>query len=136
MRTRLTLILLIAMAVIAPARAASPGALGRWLTASGNVEVTIGPCGPRLCGFVSRVFANNSMESGGVSKAPPPKIGMRILSDVRLDGDGWTGRIFDRENGRTYDCQMTLQSADRLAVRAYIVLPVFGKTQIWRRMPG
>ena len=113
---------------------ASPA--GRWVTASGNVEVTIGPCGEALCGGVTRVFSNNAMESGGRSKAPPAKVGLRIVSGLRPDSDAWKGRIYDRENGRTYDCRIALQGADALVVRPFIVLPAFGKTQIWRRTPG
>ena len=53
-----------------------------------NVEVTIHPCGEALCGDVTRVFANNSMESLGAAKVAPPRVGLRILSDLRPDGDG------------------------------------------------
>jgi uncharacterized protein (DUF2147 family) len=127
-------IILVALAFAAPAWASAPGPLGRWLSASGNVEVTIRPCGPALCGAVSRVFANNSMEHPGPAASPPARIGLRLLSDFRPDGDGWTGRLYNRENGDTYDCHMTLEGGDRLVMHAYVLLPIFGKTQIWRRL--
>jgi uncharacterized protein (DUF2147 family) len=118
------------------ARAAPPAApIGRWVSATGNVEVTIHPCGDALCGDVTRVFANNAMESAGPSKAPPAKVGLRIMSGFRPDSDAWKGRIYDRENARTYDCRISLQGSDALVVRPFIVLPAFGKTQIWRRVP-
>ncbi len=134
MNRLLGVVLPIAMGLAAPAQAAAPGPLGRWLSASGNVEVTIGPCGPALCGAVSRVFANNSMEHPGPAASPPARIGLQLLSDFHRDGDGWTGRIFNRENGNTYDCHMTLEGADRLVMHAYVLLPIFGKTQVWRRL--
>jgi len=59
---------------------------------------------------------------------------MQLLSDFQPDGDGWTGRLFNRENGNTYDCHMTLEGGDRLVIHAYVLLPIFGKTQIWRRL--
>ena len=62
--------------------------------------------------------------------------GLPIMIGFRPDGDGWTGRLFDRENGNTYDCHMTLQGPNSLTLRAYVLLPIFGKTQVWRRMPG
>jgi uncharacterized protein (DUF2147 family) len=134
MNKALALILLIATGVAAPANAAAPGPIGRWLTASGNVEVTIRPCGAVICGAVTRVFANNSMEHPGPASSPPAQVGLQLLSDFRRDGDGWTGRIFNRENGNTYDCHMTLEGADHLVMHAYVLLPLFGKTQVWRRL--
>ena len=41
------------------------GQTGRWITASGNLEIEIAPCGQALCGTVVRVLANNSMSSSG-----------------------------------------------------------------------
>lgn len=134
MHKRLGLILLMAATAAGPASAAAPSPLGRWLSASGNVEVTIRPCGPALCGAVSRVFANNSMEHPGPAASPPARVGLQLLSDFRPDGDGWTGRIFNRENGNTYDCHMSLRGANQLVMQAYVFLPILGKTQIWRRL--
>jgi uncharacterized protein (DUF2147 family) len=119
------------------ARATPPAApIGRWVSATGNVEVTIHPCGNALCGDVVRVLANNAMEGPGPAKVPPAQVGLQVMSDFRPDGDAWKGRIYDRDNGRTYDCRISLQGPDALVVRPFIVLPVFGKTQIWRRVPG
>lgn len=134
MNKMLGLLFLATMALAAPAASAATGPYGRWLSASGNVEVTIQPCGPALCGAVSRVFANNSMEHPGPASSPPARIGLKLLSDFRPDGDGWTGRLFNRENGNTYDCHMTLQGPNSLVMHAYVLLPLFGKTQIWRRL--
>jgi uncharacterized protein (DUF2147 family) len=130
---------LVALALLGACAASAPPApspVGRWLSASGNVEVTIQPCGAALCGDVTRVFANNSMERLGATKVAPARVGLRILSGLRPDGDAWRGRIYDREQGRTYDCRIALGGPDTLAVRGYIALPVFGRTQTWRRMPA
>jgi uncharacterized protein (DUF2147 family) len=134
MNRALGLGLLVALVLAAPACAAAPGPLGRWLSASGNVEVSVRPCGPALCGVVSRVFANNSMEHSGPATSPPATIGLQLMSDFHPDGDGWTGKLFNRENGATYDCHMTVQDADHLMLRAYVGAPLFGKTQIWKRL--
>ena len=111
---------------------------GRWLTASGNLEVEIGPCGQALCGTVVRVVANKSMGAPNATMAPVdarPVLGMRILTDFTPSGDGeWEGRIYNRENGKTYSCVMALLAPDQLKIRPYIVLPLFGQTQIWRRV--
>ncbi len=126
----------LALVLAGPAAAAAPGAQGRWVTASGNVEVEIAPCGASLCGNVVRVLANRSMSDPSKTVATPPKVGLQILSGIQPAGEGrWKGRIFNRENGKTYDCLLTPQR-DGLTVRSYVILPPFGQTQVWRRAAG
>lgn len=113
---------------------AQPAALdGQWLTASRNLIVAVAPCGEAYCGDVARVLANNSMQAANTpSAAAPANVGMRILSALEPEGDHWRGRIFNRENGRTYDCRVRKLADGTLEVHAYVVLPLFGRTQIWR----
>lgn len=124
----------------AGATAAAPAAsqLGRWLTESGNLEVDVAPCGAALCGTVVRVLANRSMSSPGTEMAAAdsrPALGMVLLSDFMPSGEGeWKGQIYNRENGKTYSALMTHPEADQLLIRAYIGLPLLGKTQVWRRV--
>ena len=114
------------------------GQLGRWLTESGNLEVEIAPCGDALCGTVVRVIANRSMSSPDKVMAPVdsrPALGMQILSNFTPSGGGvWQGQIYNRENGKTYDCLMELVAPDQLKIRGYKVMSLFGQTQIWRRV--
>lgn len=134
---------------IPQAHAQSP--TGRWITASGNLEVEIAPCGSALCGTVSQVFGNGSMRRASAEMAaadPVSALGMVILKDfVRVDsGDpaapasAWTGQIYNRENGKTYSCQMWVNSeaseAGELLLHPYVGIPLFGKTQRWRRAPS
>jgi uncharacterized protein (DUF2147 family) len=113
---------------------------GRWLTESGNVEVQIMPCGEALCGKVVKVLANRSMSSPGAAMAAADDrspLGMQILTGFTPAGDGeWKGNIYNRENGETYDCLMSLASPDQLKVRGYKGIALFGKTQIWTRVAG
>jgi uncharacterized protein (DUF2147 family) len=123
-------IVLLLLMFAAPAHALS----GRWITASGNLEIEIAPCGDALCGTAVQVLNNRSMSDPSVQMADRPALGLKILRDFMADGDNhWRGYIYDRENGKTYRCRMTLLSEDQLSVRPYIGLPLFGQTQIWRR---
>ncbi len=111
---------------------------GRWLTESGNLEVEIAPCGQALCGTVVKVIANRSMSKPDAAMAAADTrspLDMKILTGFVPSGDGeWTGRIYNRENGETYDCLMSLAAPDQLKVRGYKGIPMFGKTQVWRRV--
>jgi uncharacterized protein (DUF2147 family) len=129
--------LLLAATVLAQP-AAPPSEQGRWLTESGNLEVDIAPCGQALCGTVTRVLANRSMSSPGtemVTADDRPALGMTLLSGFVPSGEGERkGEIYNRENGKTYSALMTLPAADQLTLRIYVGLPIFGKTQVWRRV--
>jgi uncharacterized protein (DUF2147 family) len=125
------------------AQSAQLGPQGRWVTASGNLEVIVAPCGDALCGTVAKVLANNSMSRGGeqmVAVDTRPAMGMKILSDFKpdeLEGGKtvrWVGEIYNRENGKTYACQMSMSAKGELVVHPYVVLPLFGKTQLWQRV--
>lgn len=123
-----------------PAVAQSPSATtpaGRWVTESGNLEVEIAPCGALLCGTVTRVIGNRSMSQPGQQMEAAdkrPALGMQILTDLRGGDDGvFFGEIYNRENAKTYSARLSLDGPRQLLVRAYIGLPVFGKTQLWRR---
>ena len=127
---------LMALGLAACSSEASAGDIqGRWLTSSGNVDVVIAPCGPSLCGDVVKVFSSNSMQAGAdTTKAAPPTVGMKILSDLKPTPNGpWVGHIYTRENGKTYDCQVSTAEDGTLQVRAYVGTPALGKTQIWTR---
>ncbi|MDM0038020.1 DUF2147 domain-containing protein [Variovorax sp. J22G21] len=121
---------------------------GRWITESGNLEVEIAPCGAALCGIATRVLGNRSMSPGAQPMQAVdtrPALGMKILQDFVpvAAGDAgaspteWTGQIYNRENGKTYRCNMRVSTdgngAGELLLHAYVGLPLFGKTQRWLR---
>jgi uncharacterized protein (DUF2147 family) len=108
---------------------------GVWLTASGNLEVNVAPCGAALCGTVVRVEADRAMGQTSSNDAGRPALGLTILQNFTPSGDGeWYGQIYNRDNGKTYSCIITLAAADTLEVRPYKLLPLFGQTQIWHRV--
>ncbi|TDP88594.1 uncharacterized protein (DUF2147 family) [Aquabacterium commune] len=130
---------------------AASGLLGRWVTASGNLEVEIAPCGqpqPQpLCGTVTRVLGHRSMARDGEMQPVDarPAVGMQILrgltlaasEDPQASGAPWFGEIYNRENGRTYRCRVHLGTTGGarhdLVVRPYVFTPLFGQTQHWQR---
>ena len=114
-----------------------------------NLEVEVAPCGAALCGTVTKVLANRSMSRDGAPMEAVdsrPALGMTLLKDfVPVQaGEGnaqpsqWTGEIYNRENGQTYRCQMSLHTAPNgateLVLHAYVGIPLFGKTQHWQRV--
>lgn len=64
-----------------------------------------------------------------------PLVGLRILWDLRKDGNQWSGgRILDPDNGKTYRCSIVVEDGGaKLKVRGFIGLSLLGRTQHWLR---
>jgi uncharacterized protein (DUF2147 family) len=62
-------------------------------------------------------------------------IGMEIIHNMRADGDEWSGgEVLDPETGKTYRARMKLtDGGQKLVLRGYIGLPLFGRSQTWVR---
>lgn len=133
--------LVLLIIAIGTAQAADPR--GRWLSASGNLEVELAECGRGLCGTVSKVIANRSMTPGRAdlqaadNRSP---LGLQVLTDfiaVEFDATtnlpkAWAGTVYNREADQHYPCRMTLDGVT-LVLQAQIG-PTLATTQRWTRV--
>jgi len=104
---------------------------GNWLTQSGNLEVEIGQCGQALCGKVSRVLETSAAPAMGKTIME----GFTPVQTVQsTQSTTWSGKIFNRADGQTYDCQMRMLSSGELEVTPYKDSPVNGRSQVWTRV--
>lgn len=64
-----------------------------------------------------------------------PTDGLVVLEGfVRSGKNKWTdGTIYDPNNGKTYRCKMQLKG-EKLKVRGYIGVSLFGRTTVWTRV--
>ena len=63
-----------------------------------------------------------------------PILGLVIIKGLTKNEaiyDG--GKIVDPKNGKKYHCKITLDGKDKLIVRGYIGIPLFGRSQTWIR---
>lgn len=68
------------------------------------------------------------------TKKDKPIIGLIIIEDIKKDGDEFNiGTILDPENGETYKCYLKLVNTNKLKVRGFLGVSIFGRTQFWRR---
>jgi uncharacterized protein (DUF2147 family) len=110
---------------------------GRWITASGNLEIAIAPCDSpaqtSYCGKVVRVMANNAMASMPAAQSSAG-IGLLILSELIPNAQGeMLGRIYNRADGKSYHSLLRLQSPDQLKLSIYADNPAQAQVQIWQR---
>ena len=118
--------------------------IGVWLNQSGDAHVEIVPCGDKMCGriiWLEEPFdedGNEKLDKNNPDQALRPRkiLGLQILSGFTHEGDGkWkNGRIYSPKEGKTYKCTMALDGPDRLKIRGYVGISLFGKTEIWIRV--
>jgi len=64
-----------------------------------------------------------------------PILGMVIIKGLRKEGSEYgSGQILDPKNGKLYKCTITLEGNDKLKLRGYIGVSLFGRTQYWSRV--
>ncbi|WP_255539351.1 DUF2147 domain-containing protein [Polynucleobacter sp. 71A-WALBACH] len=90
---------------------------------SGNIKRLLDPNSPALCDKCTDF------------RRGKPVLGMKILSDLKLtDGVYSGGQILDPDNGEIYRVEAKLiDQGFKLDVRAYIGIPLLGRTQTWVR---
>jgi uncharacterized protein (DUF2147 family) len=63
-----------------------------------------------------------------------PILGMNILTGLEKDDDEWSGgNILDPRNGKVYKCYIKLVKPNKIKLRGYIGISLFGKTAYWYR---
>ena len=64
-----------------------------------------------------------------------PVVGMKILRGLRWDGEEYSGgEILDPDDGSVYRCKLRVTGAgQKLEVRGFIGISLFGRTQTWLR---
>ena len=127
-----------------PVGAQTPTPVGVWLHDNKRIEIAIMPCGDRLCGkLVWFKWPNNAQGLPLVDLNNPdsalrtrPLLGLLVLNGLHRTGaNTWAdGNIYNPDDGVTYAASMSMQDDGSLEVRAYVLLPMLGKTFVWTRM--
>lgn len=125
---------------------------GYWKTIddeTGKIQsiLKIGKENERLYGKIVKVFpapghlANEVCKACKGARHNQPIVSMVIMEGLKQDVNApleWKdGEIIDPRTGNTYHCNLRLSAkGDRLNVRGYIGVPLFGRTQTWVRVTG
>ncbi|TVQ07944.1 MAG: DUF2147 domain-containing protein [Balneolaceae bacterium] len=68
-------------------------------------------------------------------KRDRPILGLQMVFGLEYSGGEWrNGEIYDPESGSTYSARLRLNGSDRMDLRGYIRLPMFGRTESWTRV--
>lgn len=64
-----------------------------------------------------------------------PILGLTVIRELVKNGNEYNGgHILDPKHGKVYKCYINLESEDKLKVRGYVGISLFGRTQYWHRV--
>lgn len=124
--------------------------LGMWRVQDRQATIEIYRCEDRYCGRIAwlkePLFAFD--DDGGmagrlkidrnnpdIARRSDPVLGKVILSGLRFNGAIWKdGRLYDHESGATFRCTAALMAGNRLAIRGYVGLSLFRRTETRMRV--
>lgn len=119
--------------------------LGNWLSEEKDGRIEIYKTGDKYFGKL--VWGRDLMEADGktprkdrtdVKNSDPklrsrPLLGLVLLTNFTYDDGEWNGgKIYDPKSGKTYSCTMKFKG-DKLEIRGYVGVSMFGRTTVWTR---
>ena len=112
---------------------------GLWLTENHRSVIKIENCGDRLCGHIFWIIKGGmatDRKNPDQTQRSRPMCGLKLLWGFEADDAAhWSGgRIYKADDGDTYHATIEALSADRLKLRGYVGIPLFGASQTWTRV--
>jgi uncharacterized protein (DUF2147 family) len=147
MSSPVAVVLCILMAAVGLGQAAAQegqAPVGVWLTEEGESQIEIFRCGEALCGRIE--WLEEPRDEAGKLRAdvnnPDPSLrsrpilGLVIMTDIiPTEAPGrWEGRVYNPEDGRTYDLTLTLVSESEFIVEGCVLYGLICQSQRWLRV--
>ena len=119
-----------------PALASS--AEGDWLTQNKRSVIHTYECDEGLCGKIHWIIEGgmqHDTKNPVMKDRTRPMCGLKILWGFEKDGSDWdSGKIYKADEGDTYSANIEIKDENTLSLRGYIGIPLFGKSQEWKRV--
>jgi len=144
-------ILIITATGISDLRAAQPSAgnnaiTGVWYDDTGKGAVEIRNCGRALCGNIVWLKQPNKRTGAPLTdelnpsahRRTRPICGLQVIGQAvpQQDGSWDAGWIYDPKQGKAFDVELRLRSANKLQVTGYLGVKFLSETFIWHRAPA
>ncbi|NOX69120.1 MAG: DUF2147 domain-containing protein [Gammaproteobacteria bacterium] len=116
---------------------------GIWLSADGTgwIKIVLGDSGPvgSIAGSAENSGKRSAADKDDLNPDPALRdrllLGLKIMDGFTRAGNGkWkSGRIYDPNSGKTYQCKLTVVDENTLELRGYIGFSLLGRTETWTR---
>ena len=119
----------------------TPDPTGLWLTENQRSAIRIDRCDDSICGKVAWIIKDGMQTD---SKNPDTALRTRSMCGLPIlwgfknnpkNTKVWEGgNIYKADDGDTYNATISVVDANTLKLRGYKGIPLFGKTQHWKRV--
>jgi uncharacterized protein (DUF2147 family) len=119
------------LAVPAQAQIADPS--GTWVTQSGDTRVRIARCGTEYCGTIASSTYQKDVNNADPKLRDRNIVGVRMIWDLKPDGGGYTGQLYNPQDGKTYTGKLKLTSANTLQLSGCVFGGLVCRAQTWTK---
>ncbi|HZT24536.1 MAG TPA: DUF2147 domain-containing protein [Pseudolabrys sp.] len=132
---------LTAALIVSSTMACATEPTGTWLTQKGDARIRVARCGKALCGTIVWIKDAVDPQTGKPpldDQNPDPAkrnrriVGLRIFTMVADAQGGWSGSIYNSDNGQTYTGKLLMRGADELQING--CAGAFCGGEAWRRV--
>jgi uncharacterized protein (DUF2147 family) len=116
-----------------PAQAQSSDPSGTWLTQSGDTRVRIAKCGAALCGIIVSSTYQKDTNNSDPKLRERSMVGVQMISDIRPTGDGFSGQLYNPQDGKTYTGKLKVMSPNTLQLSGCVLGGLICRSQTWTK---
>ncbi len=129
----LTLALVAALTLPAPALAAPGGIEGLWRNGRDSVRIRTHACGTAICATV--VQADAKAQADAARGGTPKLVGTQVFRNFQPSRKGvWKGRVYVPDLDRTFSGVLSVAPDDRLVGKGCILGGLICKSTAWYRV--
>lgn len=117
---------------------------GFWMDSDGEVIIEISPCEDAMCGKVAWLRLPNGPDGKPLldyrnpdkTLRSRPVCGLQVISGIRQQDDGTFGggTVYVSDLGMQFKGQATQIDDNRMEVRGYVGISLFGQSEVWKRV--
>jgi uncharacterized protein (DUF2147 family) len=107
---------------------------GTYLSETGETRVRIAKCGAAHCGtIISAQGETKDVNNPDAELKSRSLIGVQMISDIRPAQDGFTGKLYNYKDGRTYTGKMTF-AGKAMQLSGCVLGGLICRSQIWAKV--
>ncbi len=121
------------------ALAQAPSPTGEWRVKDGTADIRVVDCGGAMWGVIAWTKGPTTNTDTDKNNPDPalrnrPIVGLPILINMKPAQGRWEGEVYNAENGKTYDANISLVSKDVLQIEGCVLGFLCGGEN-WTRVP-
>jgi uncharacterized protein (DUF2147 family) len=129
-----TLSVLCLFLALGPVQAQPSDPSGTYLSETGETRVRIAKCGQVYCGTILSVQGEaKDVHNPNAGLKTRNLVGIQMISDIQPASDGFTGKLYNYKDGRTYTGKMTF-AGKTMQLSGCVLGGLICRAQTWAKL--